>query len=122
MPPLIHCQSYKPWRFPTVPSIFRETQRYFLCLYLEGSPYAHFARQFRARISPFPECLEIRTRLGKLSNAVSLQQPSIRGMTQAVAATSWKHLTRFADLAGKARRKAFRLAATLPKRLAHRHG
>jgi len=87
MPPLIHSQGHKPWRFADVPSLWADTKKYFVFLYLELSPYAHFARRHQHEIPDFPRCFAIRSSLGRLSNALSFGQPSLRGFGHAAAAS-----------------------------------
>jgi hypothetical protein len=120
MPPLIHSQCSKPWRFPTVPLFRDDPGAYFACLYLEASPYAHFAREFRSQIPGFPQCLEIRTPLGKVSNTLSFGVPSLRGFTQATGAVNRMRLRRVASFVRRAQRKAYGKALDLPKRLSNR--
>ena len=88
MPPLIHSQGYKPWRYPEVPSIWRDTRMFFIHLYLELSPYSHFARQYTETIPNLPASLTIRTPIGRFSNAISLGKPSLRGLGQSMVATT----------------------------------
>ena len=116
MPPLVHSQSFKPWRFPQVPSFRRDMQAFFICLYLETSPYTYYARQYRSRIPGFPRCLEIRTVWGRASSILSLGQPSLGGLLQATAATSWKHWVVFVGLLGRIRRKLYTTASGFVRR------
>ncbi len=117
MPPLIHCQGHKPWHYERVPSPRESFVEYCRCLYLETAPYAHYARELRAQIQPFPECLEIRTTPGRLCNALSLGSPAIGSLPQAVCVQSWRRLRGLISLAQRAVRKilcssAFRRGVT----------
>ncbi|HKT73989.1 MAG TPA: hypothetical protein VJQ47_13950 [Steroidobacteraceae bacterium] len=116
MPPLVHSQSFKPWRFPTVPSLLTQPRAFFVCLYLETSPYTHYARQYRGQIQDFPSCLKTRTAWGRVSRLLSLGQPCLGGITQAAAATSWKHCVDLLGLLGRIRRKMIYHLGGLAKR------
>jgi hypothetical protein len=109
MPPLVHSQSFKPWRFPTVPSPRRALRAYLTSLYLETSPYTYSARRSRAESPGLPPCLEVRTLPGRLSRLLSFGQPSLGGITQATLATSWKRIRQLTGLMSRAPRKLQRL-------------
>jgi hypothetical protein len=103
MPPLIHSQGPKPWHHAEVPSLLKDSKAYFQHLYLQTSPYSHFARQYRDSIGDFPGCFEITTLPGRISNAVGLGHPSTSGFLQSLWAWSWSWTSKVDALARKLR-------------------
>jgi hypothetical protein len=109
MPPLIHCQGLKPWRFPSVPSLIWEPRKFFHNLYLEGSPYSYYARQYDAEIGGLPECLGIRTRLGRMGDSYCHDRPYVRGFAQAAAAIAVSTIAQLARRLARAPSRIYRL-------------
>ncbi|HEY2902149.1 MAG TPA: nucleotide-diphospho-sugar transferase [Polyangia bacterium] len=84
MPPLVHAQSYKPWRFLVPPSPLREPTRYYHLIHVETSPYGHVARQYSDELDDEAPWLNVRSLPGKLANAMALGNPHLPGLPQAL--------------------------------------
>jgi hypothetical protein len=84
MPPFIHAMgTIKPWNMPARPGILREPRAYYERVYLELSPYVHFARQYRLDLEEQAEWLNRRTLPGRLGPLVALNHPALKGLLQA---------------------------------------
>jgi hypothetical protein len=84
MPPLIHAMgTTKPWNMPEHPTIIRESRAYYERVYLELSPYVHFARQYRNDLEERADWLSIRTLPGRAGSLVALNHPALKGIVQA---------------------------------------
>jgi hypothetical protein len=84
MPPLVHAQGAKPWRYPEVPRLLREPGRYYRFTQVEGSPYPYVAREHRGELAEFPAFLEVRSPLGKFLGAVTRCNPHLHALPQAI--------------------------------------
>jgi hypothetical protein len=105
-PALIHAQGHKPWRPPAVTGLSGRL----LLLGLETSPYSHAARGYRARISAFPQTLEVRSLLARMSRWLSFGQPALCGLAQSVYAGMVErrdHVAEFARRGAARARVAF---------------
>lgn len=84
MPPLIHAMgSIKPWNMPSHPAMIRESRAYYERMYLELSPYVHFARQYREELEEQADWLNVRTLPGRVGSLVALNRPAVKGIFQA---------------------------------------
>ena len=84
MPPLIHAMgTVKPWNMPEHPTIIRESRAYYERVYLELSPYMHFARQYRNDLEEKADWLNVRTLPGRVGSLVALDRPAVKGIVQA---------------------------------------
>jgi hypothetical protein len=109
MPPLVHAQSYKPWRFPVEPALLREPGRYYNFMHVETSPYRHVARQYRAELDEDLPWLEVRSLLGKAAVALALGNPHMSGFLQSVVGRLGYQQVRASHLLRRVRRAAGRL-------------
>ena len=84
MPSLIHAMgTTKPWNMPAHPAIIRESRAYYERVYLELSPYVHFARQYRNNMAEQADWLNVRTLPGRVGSLVALNRPALKGIVQA---------------------------------------
>jgi len=84
MPSLIHAMgTTKPWNMPAHPAIIRESRAYYERVYLELSPYVHFARQYRNNMAEQTDWLNVRTLPGRVGSLVALNRPALKGIVQA---------------------------------------
>jgi hypothetical protein len=84
MPPLIHAMgSVKPWRIPNRPSLFRSPRDYYERTYLELSPYAHYARQYRSHLDEDTCWLDTQTLPGWAGSIMAFNRPQLKGILQA---------------------------------------
>lgn len=84
MPPLIHAMgSVKPWKMPERPGLLASPRDYYERTYLELSPYAHYARQYRPLLNEEAGWLEIRTAAGILGTIAAFNWPALKGVIQA---------------------------------------
>jgi hypothetical protein len=74
LPPLVHCQGWKPW-------ITRGPER---PLWLDVSPYNYAARRFAEALSGDPSWMYPTSRTGKLLNAFFCGNPALVGMPPAL--------------------------------------
>lgn len=84
MPPLVHAQAYKPWRFPTLPALFGDPAGYYHFIHVETSPYRHVARQYRAELDEALPWMDVRSRAGQVAIALALGNPHMSGFAQSV--------------------------------------
>jgi hypothetical protein len=113
MPPLVHAQGAKPWRYPEKPRFLREPTRYYRFTQVESSPYPHLARLHRDDLGPlFPPFLEVRSLPGKLAGFVFRQNPHLQGLPQAVLDAGFDQLQHARSLTGRVVRRARRLLAS----------
>lgn len=83
MPPLIHAMgTIKPWNMAAHPAIIRESRAYYERVYLELSPYVHFARQYRDSMAEQADWLNVRTLPGRVGSLVALNRPALKGIVQ----------------------------------------
>jgi hypothetical protein len=84
MPPLLHAMgSVKPWRMPPQPSPFLAPRDYYERVYLELSPYVHFARAYEAELEENGDWLQVRTLAGRADTITAINHPAIKGALQA---------------------------------------
>jgi hypothetical protein len=84
MPPLIHAMgTVKPWRMPDRPSFFRSPRDYYERMYLELSPYVHYARQYRPNLEESAPWLDTQTLAGSLGSILAFNRPELKGTFQA---------------------------------------
>ncbi len=84
MPPLIHAMGkIKPWSMPSHPAIIRESRAYYERVYLELSPYVHFARQYRTDLEEEADWLNVRTLPAWVGSLVAQNRPAVKGLVQA---------------------------------------
>ncbi|OUC11641.1 MAG: hypothetical protein B0A82_25880 [Alkalinema sp. CACIAM 70d] len=84
LPPFLHAMgSVKPWQVNEHPSPFTNFRQYYERVYLELSPYVHVARQYRQLMEEPTPWMDVQTLAGKLSTLLWLNQPSLKGITQA---------------------------------------
>ena len=84
MPSLIHAMgTTKPWNMPAHPAIIRESRAYYERVYLELSPYVHFARQHRNNMAEQADWLNVHTLPGLVGSLVALNRPALKGIVQA---------------------------------------
>jgi hypothetical protein len=84
MPPLIHAMgSVKPWKMPERPGLLASPRDYYERTYLELSPYAHFARQYRFLLNEETRWLDVRTLTGMLGTLAAFNWPALKGLVQA---------------------------------------
>jgi hypothetical protein len=108
MPPLVHAQGAKPWRYPDVPRLLREPARYYRFTQVESSPYTHVARAYRSVLPSFPEFLEVRSLPAKVAGALAFGNPHIHGLAYAIVDEATLRLHRARLLAMRASRRATR--------------
>jgi hypothetical protein len=87
MPPLVHAQGTKPWRYPDKPPLLREPGRYYRFTQVEGSPYPYVAREYRAELrelSEFPPFLEVRSLPGRAVAGLVRHNLHLHGLPQAL--------------------------------------
>jgi hypothetical protein len=84
MPPLVHAMgSTKPWQMPERPDVTGSPRDYYERVYLELSPYVHYARQYRDQLEDKASWLENRTLAAKVSTVATSNQPACKGILQA---------------------------------------
>jgi hypothetical protein len=84
MPPLIHAMgTVKPWKMPERPRLLASPRDYYERTYLELSPYAHFARQYRLLLNEEAGWLDVRTVPGVLGTLAAFNWPALKGLVQA---------------------------------------
>ena len=84
LPPLVHAQSYKPWRFSTQPALFDDPWLYYHFVHVETSIYLHRARAHRDELDEDPPWLETRSLSAKMANALMAGDPHLAGLPLAV--------------------------------------
>ncbi|HEX3698275.1 MAG TPA: hypothetical protein VH374_23085 [Polyangia bacterium] len=115
MPPLVHAQGHKPWRFPDKPRLIREPRHYYRFTQVESSPYSYLARQYRHALPEFPAFFEVRSLPGKMLGALSLHNLHIHGLPHALLDRGVDRIDRLKALArrfvgfGRRIRQAFDL-------------
>ena len=102
MPPLVHAQGYKPWRYPDAPSPLREPSRWYRFTQVDCSPYPHIARQYRDELAAFPSYLEVRSLPGKLLRAMTFDNMHLHGLAYAAVDGAARRLHRGRLLARRA--------------------
>jgi hypothetical protein len=96
LPPLIHAMgSVKPWQMTDNElmiqrldltlknSLIQNMRLFYEKLYLELSPYVNLAQQYQSSVNEPTEWINKSTLLGKISNFLSFNHPSLRGFVQA---------------------------------------
>jgi hypothetical protein len=104
MPPLVHAQGTKPWRFPEVPDPVRDPRAYYVFSLVESSPYSYVARQYRDELARFPAFLEVRSRAGRALGALARHNPHLHGLPLALVERGLGDLTHARHFAARALR------------------
>jgi hypothetical protein len=114
MPPLVHAQAYKPWRFPTPPAPLDAPGRYYHFLHVETSPYSYLAREYRDELDEPTPYLDMHSLYGKAADAVARGNPHMSGFAQAVMSRVIARGHWVRDQYGRARRAVLRVASRPP--------
>jgi hypothetical protein len=92
MPPLIHAMgTVKPWKMPERPGLLDSPRDYYERTYLELSPYAHFARQYRFLLNEEAGWLDVRTFAGVVGTLAAFNWPALKGLVQATLHRARRH-------------------------------
>ncbi|MEW6742803.1 MAG: nucleotide-diphospho-sugar transferase [Planctomycetota bacterium] len=99
LPRLIHCGGVRPWEaVARGGSLVRRIKSYYDRLYLELCPYTWVARQFHGEIEEELVGVDVRTLPGRLSRALSFDEPSLQGLPLAVFHAAGKRAKRLLGL------------------------
>jgi hypothetical protein len=84
MPPLVHAQGLKPWRFEDKPALLREPSRYYRFVQAECSPYRYVARQYDDGLGERPAFFEVRSLAARVVGLLMGGNPHLHGLPHAV--------------------------------------
>ena len=107
VPALVHAKELKPWQIADEANPFTQPIEYFQLAYHDNSPYTWYARQYADEVGN-PSFLSNRSVFGKISEALTGDQPALRGFVLACEDRCLCHLERLkASPSGRRGRSGF---------------